>query len=199
MSWVGQQNNNSHAAEETKSSETTPTARTTSHMPQMPRSTHVENDTSSTPRATRQNHSRFATAAPISINAAKAQAYQYRPRKDSLLAGYKPLSPIDGVLTPRRSVSAFPLDSYHTSEFWKGERRPSENSYLPYPQSFPNDFSDQPNAYEYRFLTPRTAMFRDTMYAPMSMSAPSERWDGLAWHDSLPYQGVDEQNKRFER
>lgn len=179
MSWVGQQNNNSHAAEETKSPETTPTARTTVHMPQMPHLTHVENDTSSTPRATRQTHSRFAAAAPISINAAKAQAYQSRPRKDSLLAVYKPLSPIDGVLTPRRSVSAFPLDSYQTSDSWKGERRPSESSYLPYPQSFPNDFSDQPNAYEYRFLTPRTAMFRDTMYAPMSMSAPSERWDGL--------------------
>lgn len=176
MSWVGQNDKNSHHGNETTSPDTTPTARTTS---QMPRPILIENSASSTPRTTQQTHSRFATAAPISINAAKAQAYQYRPRKDSLLAGYKPLSPIDGVLTPRRSISAFPLDSHQTSDSWKGGRRPSDTSYLPYPQSFPNDFGDQSNAYEYRFLTPRTAMFRDSMYAPLSMSAPSERWDGF--------------------
>lgn len=154
-----------------------------------------ETDITATPRASLQSHSRYAPTVPISINAAKAQAYQYRPRKDSILAGYKPLSPIDGVLTPRRSLSFAPLETYQTSESRWAERRPSENSSLPYPQSFPNDFTDQSTTYDYKFLTPRTAMFRDTMYAPLSMSAPTERWDGITWNDSFVYQGVDAHNK----
>ena len=139
-----------------------------------------------TPRAKSSGFSRFAPPMPISINATKAQDYWYRPRRNSVLAMHEPLSPIDGVYTPSRPYATTPLQTlYQASEIRKGERRPSETSYMPYPQSFPNDFTDQPQTYEYRFMTPRTATFRDTPYAPLSMSAPLERWDGIAWQDPL--------------
>lgn len=145
-----------------------------------------DNNASVTPRAESSRFSRFAPPMPISINATKAQDYWYRPRRDSILAMHKPLSPVDGVYTPNRPYATTPLQSlYQASEIRKDERRPSETSYMPYPQSFPNDFMDQPQMYEYRFMTPRTATFRDTPYAPLSMSAPSERWDGIAWQDPL--------------
>lgn len=166
------------------------------HQNALPISKDEESQASATPRAKSSTFSRVVPPMPISINATKAQDYWYRPRRDSVLAMHKPLSPIDGVYTPNRPHASTPLQSlYQASEFRKGERRPSETSHMPYPQSFPNDFTDQPPTYEYRFMTPRTATFRDGSYAPLSMSAPSERWDGLAWQDSLVMPGPPDRHR----
>jgi hypothetical protein len=178
MNWVGEPGPND-SVEQVNSTQTQ-----THNVP--PMSKEEEATASLTPRAKGTGFSRFAAPMPISINASKAQDYYYRPRKDSILAAHKPLSPIDGVYTPNRPYASTPLQSlYQASDLRKGERRPSETSYMSYPQSFPNDFSEQPATYEYRFMTPRTATFRDGGFAPLSMSAPSERWDGIAWQDSL--------------
>lgn len=183
MNWVGEPGNNS-IQDQMHPGQTMPHSQNASSM-----SKEDEGNASLTPRARTNGFSRFAPPMPISIDATKAQDYWYRPRRDSVLATHKPLSPIDGVYTPTRPFASTPPQSlYQASAFRREsreERRLSETSYLPYPQSFPNDFADQPATYEYRFMTPRTATFRDGAFAPLSMSAPTERWDGIAWQDSL--------------